>query len=436
MSIFIIINISMLKAFKYKLTPTPFQKELLNQHFGCVRFVFNMSLSYKKEQYSKYGNSVSVYDIKKLLPLWKESEEYAFLKGVNSLSLQQAVINLDKAFSRFFKKQGGYPRFKSKKSGRNSFAVPQNTTVDFETGTVSIPKFKTGIKCNFHRKFHGDIKSSTISITPTGKYEISILVDTKDEISNEVIQIPEPININSITENQVVGLDMGLKDFYTSSENKKIDNPIFLRRSLRRLKRIQRLHARRVKLAIKEFQFDKENNLPILTKSGSHKFTLKPSKNSRKSLVRLTKYHYKVSNQRKDFLHKESKKLIDITNFNCYAVEDLKIQNMQKNKKLSRAISDVSWYSFLIKLEYKSKWSGKHLIKVNTFFPSSKLCNICNYKNTGLQLKDRTWTCVECKTNHDRDYNASINIKKQGFHLLTSSINEKPKQKRKTATAV
>jgi putative transposase len=161
---------------------------------------------------------------------------------------------------------------------------------------------------------------------------------------------------------------MGLKDFYTSLENKKIDNPIFLRRSLRRLKRLQRIHARRIKKATKvyEYQEVEELRIPILTKSGSHKYTLKLSKNSKKSLKHLTKYYYKVSNQRNDFLHKESRKLINKHKFNCYAVEDLKLQNMQKNRKLSRAISDASWYSFLTKLEYKSKWKtsdqSKHFL--------------------------------------------------------------------------
>ncbi|MGL4757840.1 MAG: RNA-guided endonuclease TnpB family protein, partial [Patescibacteria group bacterium] len=389
--------------------------------------------------------SISIYEIKKLLPVWKKLEEngeliYSFLNNVNSLSLQQSILNLDKAFQRFFKKHGGYPKFKSKKRGKQSFTVPQNTIVDFETGTVSIPKFKSGIKAVFHRQFHGDIKSSTISLLPCGKYEISILVDTRDENGN-VIEIPKPIEKDIITENQVVGIDLGLKEFLITSNGEKVDNPIFLRRSLRRLKRLQRIHARRNKKAVKvfEFQYNNQNQTktPILTKSGSHKYALKLSKNSRKSQIRLTNYHYKVSCQRKDFLHKESRKLVNNHSFNCYAVEDLMIQNMQKNRKLSRAISDVSWYSFQTKLEYKTKWEGKHLIKVNTFYPSSKLCNNCNFKNTELQLKDRIWTCKNCLTKHDRDVNAAINIKKQGFHLLTSSINEPKKTtKRNNKTAI
>ncbi|MGL4757748.1 MAG: RNA-guided endonuclease TnpB family protein [Patescibacteria group bacterium] len=433
----------MLKAFKYKLKPTPDQIDLLNQHFGCCRLVYNMSLAYKKSQYIEYGKSISIYEIKKLLPVWKKLEEngeliYSFLNNVNSLSLQQSILNLDKAFQRFFKKQGGFPKFKSKKRGKQSFTVPQNTIVDFETGTVSIPKFKTGIKAIFHRKFLGDIKSSTISLLPCGKYEISILVDTRDEKGN-VIEIPKPIEKDIITDNQVVGIDLGLKEFLITSSSEKVDNPIFLRRSFRRLKRLQRTHARRNKKAVKVFEFQDETMDPILTKSGNHKYTLKLSKNSKKSQIRLTKYHYKVSCQRNDFLHKESRKLVNNHYFNCFAVEDLMIQNMQKNRKLSRAISDVSWYSFQTKLEYKAKWEGKHLIKVNTFYPSSKLCNKCNYKNTELQLKERIWTCPDCLTKHDRDINAAINIKKEGFHLLTSSINEPIKQtktKKKTAIAV
>ncbi|MGL4759094.1 MAG: RNA-guided endonuclease TnpB family protein, partial [Patescibacteria group bacterium] len=233
------------------------------------------------------------------------------------------------------------------------------------------------------------------------------------------------------------------KEFLITSNGEKVYNPIFLRRSLRRLKRLQRIHARRNKKAVKvfEFQYDNQNQskTPILTKSGNHKYTLKLSKNSRKSQIRLTNYHYKVACQRNDFLHKESRKLVNNHSFNCFAVEDLMIQNMQKNRKLSRAISDVSWFSFQTKLEYKTKWEGKYLIKVNTFYPSSKLCNKCNFKNTVLQLKDRIWTCKNCLTKHDRDVNAAINIKKQGFHLLTESINEqrnKNTRQKKAAIAV
>jgi putative transposase len=264
----------MLRAFKYKLKPTPDQIDLLNQHFGSVRLVFNMSLAYKKDKFKENGSSISIYEIKKLLPEWKKSEELSFLSNVNSLSLQQSILNLDKAYQRFFKKQGGFPKFKSKKRGKQSFTVPQNTIVDFENKTISIPKFKKGIKCVFHRQFHGDIKSSTISQLPCGKYEISILVDTRDETTNEVMQIPEPIEINTITENQVVGIDLGLKEFLITSEKQKVNNPIFLRRSLRRLKRLQRIHVRRIKKATKVFEYQEveELRIPILTKSGSHKY--------------------------------------------------------------------------------------------------------------------------------------------------------------------
>jgi putative transposase len=272
----------MLKAFLYKLTPTPSQIDLLNQHFGSVRLVYNMALAYKNSKYKDSGVSVSIYDIKKLLPEWKNEEGFAFLKEVNSLSLQQSILNLDKAYLRFFKKLGGFPKFKSRKKSKPSFTIPQNTIVDFEAGTVSIPKFKTGIKCNFHRKFTSDVKSSTMSQLPCGKYQISILVNTRDEEGRE-LNYPKPIHINTITENQVVGIDMGLKDFLitsdviTNSNNQekyqKVANPTFLRRSLKRLKRMSKRHSKRTNKSKKVYEFNQDGT-PVLTKTGKHKFHL------------------------------------------------------------------------------------------------------------------------------------------------------------------
>ena len=417
----------MLKAFKYKLTPTLSQIDLLNQHFGSVRLVYNMALAYKQNEFKVSGISISIYDIKKLLPDWKSEEGFAFLKEVNSLSLQQSILNLDKSYQRFFKKLGGFPKFKSRKKSKPSFTIPQNTIVDFESGTISIPKFKSGIKCNFHRKFNGDIKSSTISQLPSGKYEISILVNTRDEEGN-VLNYPEPININTITENQVVGIDMGLKDFLITSENVKVSNPTFLRRSLKRLKRVSKRHSKRTIRSNKVYEFNLDGT-PVLTKTGKHKYHLTLSKNCKKSQKRLTTLHYKVSCQRKDFLHKQSFYLSQKASFNCFAVETLRVSNMIKNRRLSRSIADVSWSSFITMLEYKLKWNAKHLTKVDTFYPSSKLCNVCQYKNTELTLKDRTWTCNSCNTIHDRDLNAAINIKKQGFQLLIQPNAKKLKKK-------
>jgi putative transposase len=446
----------MLKAFVYKLTPTPSQIDLLNQHFGSVRLVYNMALAYKNSKYKDSGVSISIYDIKKLLPEWK-SEDYeytnsngvtsigslTFLKEVNSLSLQQSILNLDKSYQRFFKKLGGFPKFKSRKKSKPSFTIPQNTIVDFEAGLVSIPKFKTGIKCNFHRQFTGDVKSSTISQLPCGKYQISILVNTRDKNGNE-LNYPKPVHINTITENQVVGIDMGLKDFLitsdviTNSNNQekyqKVANPTFLRRSLKRLKRMSKRHSKRTNKSKKVYEFNQEGT-PVLTKNGKHKFHLTLTNNCRKSQRRLTLLHYKVSCQRKDFLHKQSYILAN-SPFNCFAVETLKVRNMLKNRKLSRAISDVSWSSFLTMLEYKLKWNAKHLTRVDTFYPSSKLCNNCKYKNTEHKLSQRTWTCNSCNTTHDRDLNAAINIKKQGYQLLIQpNGKQNPNNpKKKTAT--
>ena len=372
----------MLKAYKYRLSPTLKQQDLLNQHFGCVRLVYNMALAYKKDKYKLENETVSCYDVKKLLVEWKKENDY--LKLVNSLSLQQSVLNLDIAYKRFFKRQGGYPKFKSRKSNHFSFTVPQNTVVDFDNQKVKLPKFLEGINAKLHRKFEGTTKSSTISKTPSGKYYISILVDTIE--SKPLYQLP-------VNNNSTIGIDLGLKDFLILSTGEKVANPRYLKTSLKRLKQLSKRHSK----------------------------SKLESNNRNKRRLKLNRLHEKVANQRKDFLHQVSAKLAYNPNINCIATETLKVKNMIKNRKLSRAIADVGWSSFLTYLEYKLENQGKTLVKIDSFYPSSKLCSTCGWKNVDLQLQDREWICKACNILHDRDLNASYNIKKQG--LLTLKLN-------------
>jgi putative transposase len=289
-------------------------------------------------------------------------EECAWLKEINSQSLQQPIRNLDNAFTRFFKGQADFPNFKKKSNG-GSFNIPQNVTL--EVGKLIIPKFKKGIDIVLHRPIKGEIRQATISRTPTGKYFVSILCETGDAFKTKA----------KIKENTTVGIDLGIKTYIVSSDGKEFDNPKFLRKAQSRLKFIQRKYSK-------------------------HK--------GKRTRHRLAVLHEKVANQRKDFLHKTSTELIK--NHDSIAIEDLAVSNMVKNHKLAQAISDAGWSTFVTMLEYKAEWYGKNILRIGRFEPSSKTCSSCGSINKELTLKDREWTC-KCGVKHDRDVNAAINIK-------------------------
>lgn len=371
----------MLKAFEYKLYPTEQQKVLLNKHFGCVRKIYNLALALKKNIWEKDKKNISCLDIKKLLPKWKK--ELIYLKEVNSLSLQQAVLNLDNAYKRFFKKQSGFPNFKSKNKNHFSFAVPQNTKIDFDNSKIYIPKFLEGIKVKLHRSFNGVVKSSTVKKNPSGDYLISILAEVESDYTPKENKNTEPI-----------GIDLGLKEFLITSNDQREANPRFLKTSLKRLKRLSRKLSK----------------------------TKKQSNNRDKRRVKLAILHQRVANQRKDFLHQVSAKLTDYNE--VIVVETLKVKNMIKNRCLSRAIADVGWSKFVNFLEYKLKNKSGKLIKIDTFYPSSKTCNSCNHKNIDLILSDRIWICVNCNETLDRDLNAAKNIRDEGIRLSTAGTAE------------
>ena len=359
----------MLKAFRYRLSPTASQAELINKHIGCARFVYNNALAFKQYEYAKDKTNHSWYSLVKRLPDLKKENEW--LKEVNSQSLQQSIVNMNTAFENFFKGRADFPKFKKKGKGKQSFNIPQSININDDK--LIIPKFKKGIDIVLHRPFKGEIRQATISKTPTGKYFVSILCETV-----EMEKQSNPIN-----EETTVGLDLGIKSFLVSSNGKEYDNPKYLRKSISRLKYQQR-------------QFSK------------HK--------SNKRKHRLAILHEKVANQRKDFLHKVSTELIRENQ--SIALEDLNINGMLKNHCLAGSISDVSWGMFVTMLEYKAKWNGVNILRIGRFEPSSKTCNCCGYINKELTLKDREWTCPECGSVLDRDINASINIKNFALNKL------------------
>ena len=367
-----------MNALKVRIYPNAEQVDFLNQQFGAVRFVYNKALYIMKTRYKRYGISLNAKrDIKKLLPIAKKSRKYSWLKNYDSLSLQQSCINLNKAFISFFKKQSNYPKYKSKHSKQSSY---HSGNVSCNDGFISIPKLKTKIKARIHRQITEKIISITITKTSTGKYYASICFFKQKNIEKPKIQ--------SINENKVIGLDMGLTHLIIKSSGQKIDNPRFLKQATR--------------------------NLKIKQKKLSRK--LKSSKSRNKARLLVAKAHEKLSNRRSDFQHKQSKIIIDENQ--AVIVETLKVKNMLKNKKLSKHISDASWYSFVQKLSYKAEEQGKHLIKINQWYPSSKTCSECGYITKKMPLNTRIWTCPECKNTLDRDINASINIKNKGIEIL------------------
>ena len=368
----------MLTATKIRIYPSKEQEVFLCAQFGAVRFCYNKALHIKRHFYKKRGVSLSPKkDLKPLLAVAKKTSRYSWLKKYDSVSLQQSVIHLHEAFSKFFDKSlpNRFPRFKSKRTKQSSYHC---MGVKISEGKIKVPKLDW-IKAKVHRDVEGEVKSITISCTSTGKFYASIL--TKQEENNP----PKPEHIE---EKKILGIDVGLCDFSSDSNGLKESNPHFLRKAHQNLRKKQKSLSRKKK----------------------------GSKTWQRARVLVSKCHERVAFSRNDFQHKLSHRMTDENQ--AVVVEGLKVKNMMKNRKLSRAISDVGWRSFLSKLEYKAERKGKHYVTLDTFFPSSKLCSSCGYKKDKLSLSTRSWTCPQCEAKHDRDINAAKNIKLQGIIKL------------------
>ena len=361
----------MLKAYKYRIYPNKGQVEYFAKCFGCTRFIYNKMLTDKIEHYKETGEML------KNTPA-QYKNDYVWLKEVDSLALANAQQNLEKAYRSFFKdKSMGFPKFKSKKTNRFSYTTNnQKGTIyiDEDWKHIKIPKLKTKVKIKCHRKFLGIIKSATISKTPSGKYFISILVDCEHYFPQEV--------------EGKIGIDMGLEVFCSLSTGVKIPNPRF----------------------IKQY----EDKLVYEQKKLSRK--TKGSKRYQKQRIRVAKVYEKISNCRKDFLHKLSN--IITSENQVIIMETLSSKEVQQDRQLSKSVSDVSWYEFSRQLEYKSNWKGRVFHKIDKWFPSSQICSNCGYNDGKHTLDIREWTCPNCGKMLDRDINASINIMHEGLKEL------------------
>lgn len=371
----------MRKATKVRLYPTVEQQVLLDRQFGAVRFVYNKALHIMSHRYRYHSDSLRASrDIKPLLAVAKRSRKYSWLKDFDSMALQEACRNLDAAFKNFFNAShpARYPTFKRKHGKQSSYHCTGATA--FGEDSITIPKIGR-IPAVIHREIEGELKSITVMKTPTGKYFASILVE--DNVA-EVSPINE-LNIDAIR-----GIDVGLAHLLSDDAGSKEDNPHHLKRAQNNLRRKQKALSRKKK----------------------------GSANRGKARLTVARCHERVANSRNDFQHKLSRRLIDENQ--AIVVETLKVKNMMKNRRLSRAIADASWHSLLEKLSYKAERSGKHLVKIDQWFASSKTCSCCGNKVEKLPLNIRAWTCA-CGAVHERDTNAAINIKQQGILKLKAA---------------
>lgn len=366
------------KAYKFRIYPNDEQIVLFAKTFGCVRLVYNHWLDRKIKQYEQDKTAVGYTACAKEMAEMKKSEEYAFLKEVDSVSLQQSLRHLDTAFQNFFKQpKTGFPRFKSKKHNRNSYStVCINGNIAISEGYLKLPKIGQ-VRLKQHRTVPSEykLKSVTVSQTPSGKYYASVLFEY--ESNNEEKEL-----------HSFLGLDYSMHELYKDSNGNEPQYPRYYRQSEMKLKKEQR------KLSLMQ----------------------KGSKNRDKQRIKVAKLHEKVSNQRKDFLHKQSRQITNA--YDCVCIEDLDMKAMSQALNFGKSVSDNGWGMFVAFLKYKLEAQGKKLVKVDKFFASSQTCSCCGYVNKGTKdLAVRAWDCPECGMHHDRDVNAAINIRNEGMRI-------------------
>jgi len=374
-----------LKAIKVRLYLNDEQANYVNNLLGTCRFIYNNLLAFKIKEYNENKHTVTFGELGK--ELIKLKSEHEWIKNSHSKVLQQSIINLEAAYKSFFKNGAGFPKFKSKKDNKQSCRFPSDAISSIKGNRINIIKqlkdihFKCSVRdekyLNNNQK---NIKSATLTKSKTGNFYLSILIDKP----NKTIQKPN---------NEIIGIDLGIKDFIVTSENTRFDN-IKIKRS-------------------------NENKLKKLHKELSRKQN--GSSNKEKSRIKLAKYYEKLNNQKENYLHHVVNQLINENQ--VVVIEDLNVKGMMKNHHLARSIQELSLFRFKQLLKCKAEWYGRDIIEINRFFPSSKLCSCCGHKNSDLKLNDRSWTCPACNSIHDRDLNAAINIKKEGERILKIGLS-------------
>lgn len=367
------------KAYKFRIYPNTEQKVMLAKTFGCVRLVYNYYLDRKIKQYQADKSPVSYTQCANEMAKMKKTDDFSFLAEVDSISLQQSLRHLDTAFQNFFRNpKTGFPKFKSKKTSSKSYTTNfVNGNISLSDGKLKLPKIGL-VKCKQHRKIPDGhkLKSVTVSQTPSGKYYASILFEYEKDIP-------------AVTPHTFIGLDFSMHELYVDSNGAEPSYPRYYRQTEDKLAKEQR------KLSHMQ----------------------KGSNNRNKQRIKVAKLHEKVANQRKDFLHKQSRQITNV--YDCVCIEDLDMKAMSGAFRFGKSISDNGWGMFTTFLQYKLEEVGKNLIKVDKFFPSSQICSTCGYTNPKTKnLSVREWTCPNCDAQHNRDVNAAINIRNEGMRLV------------------
>lgn len=365
----------MQKGIKFRIYPNREQENLINQTLGCCRLIYNKGLAMRNEAYEN-GNKIGYAQTSAMLTELKKCEEFAFLKEVDSIALQQSLRDLDRGFVNFFQKRVAHPIFKSKHNRHQSYrTINQRRNIRIEGRYIKLPKLGF-VKIRQSMEV-GKINHVTIERTPTGKCFVVLNVEFE----------PQPRQ----NKGNCIGIDVGIKDFYSDSNGNVVPNPKYLEKSMRQLIREQR------KLSRKQ----------------------KGSNNRNKQRVKVALVHEKITNQRNDFFQKQSTILMRENQTIC--IEDLQVKNMMRNHKLAQHIGSVSWSKFFDMLAYKAVWYGNDVVKVPTMYPSSQICSCCGYKNPLVKnLTVRIWECPDCHTVHNRDTNASINILNKGLQMQSA----------------